>query len=132
MVDVSFLGKMGTIHSCREGNVASSGVTLSLKSYRALPPLPSILPAFLPPCSWDVSCLHSPASANTHPRQHTLSDALPAKQAVGQTHRGQLHVEAAQDQQRAAGQRLLISATRGIESHKSSAPARIVILPRVS
>lgn len=54
------------------------------------------------------------------------------RQAVGQTHGGQLHVEAAQDQQRAAGQRLLISATRRTENHKSSAPGRIVILPHVS
>lgn len=109
---------------------------MSLKSYHgSVTPHPHQHPPslFLPLCRWDVFCLHSPGSANTDPKQgQTLQILCQQRQAMGQTHRGQLHVEAAQDQQGGAGQRLLIPATWGIENHKSSAPGRIVILPRAS
>lgn len=95
--------------------------------------LTSLPPAFLPLCRWDVFCLHSPGSANTDPRQgQHLYMLCQQRQVLGQTHRGQPHVEAAQDQWRAAGQRLLISAPWRTENHKSSAPGRVVILPHVS
>lgn len=146
IVDVSFGGngvlgmglhrdRVSLIHSCRDGNVTSPWCHLEpeILPWLCHHVLTSIPPAFLALCRWDIFCLHSPGSASTDPRQSQhLQMLCQQRQAMGQAHRGQLHVEAAQDQQRAPGQRPLIPATGGIENHESSAPSRIVISPRVS
>lgn len=86
-------------------------------------PSPSIPPAFPHLRRWDVSCRHSPGSANTAPCQGQHPQMLgQQRQAVGQP----------QDQQRAARQMLPVSAPWGIRDCKYSAPGRVVMLPHVS
>lgn len=80
----------------------------------------------LPARSWFSQSRSLPASA--------FSDTLPAKASHGSGSQrgGQPHVEATQDQQRASGKMLPISAPWGIRDHKSSASARVVIPLHIS
>lgn len=123
--------RVSLIYSCSNGNVTSLWCHLESE---ILPWLcwPTPSPASPQPFCVSVGGMFSACTVLVQPTQIPDKVSIFSCFALDQTHRAQPHVEAAQDQRRAAGQRLLISAPWGTENHKSSAPDRVVILPHVS